>query len=223
MKRITVNRLLAAATFWIVALMASPVPAAATALDTLLDGLEARYDQPGFAADFDQQSTVKALEITDRAKGRLMVRKPGQMRWEYTAPDPQLIVSDGQSLWIYRPADKQVLTGKAPKFFGDGKGAGFLSDIKVLRRKFEVTLLPERGDGLDTLRLVPQEKTLDIAEIELAVNRGSGLVERIVTINAYGDVTRIALSNMRFENAPDPALFRFEVPKGVEVLPLEGQ
>ena len=159
---------------WAIIVLTAPAWAAATSLESILDGLETKFDQPGFAADFSQESTVKSLEITDIAKGRLMVKKPGHMRWEYTAPEPQLIISDGQSLWIYRPADKQVLIGKAPKLFGDGKGAGFLADIKVLRRKFDVTLMPDSGDRFHYLRLVPLEKTLDIAQIELVVDKQSG-------------------------------------------------
>ncbi len=202
---------------WSAVLAAGPV-----SMEEILDRLETRYDVPGFSAEFSQESTVKAMGITDTAAGRVLVRRPNMMRWEYLRPEPQLIVSDGQVLWVHRPADNQVLTGKTPALFGDGKGAGFLSDMRVLRRKFKATLLEDRGDRFQRLKLLPIEKTLDIAEVELSVDKESMLVLRIVTVNAYGDVTRIELTNTRFfSEAPDPAQFRFDVPAGAEVLPLQ--
>src|SRR5512139_1321965 len=98
-------------------------------LDYILKEVEKRYTATQFAADFLQESTIKAMEITDFASGRLYVRYPGMMRWEYEKPERQVIITDGQKLWIYRPQDNLVMVGGAPVFFRDGKGASFLSDI----------------------------------------------------------------------------------------------
>ena len=95
-------------------------------VNTILNQVESRYSGAGFSADFVQKSTIKAMEITDTATGTLTVKRPNKMRWEYLSPDPQLIISNGTDLWVYRPEDKQVMLGKSPKFFGGGKGAGFL-------------------------------------------------------------------------------------------------
>ncbi|WP_372682252.1 outer membrane lipoprotein carrier protein LolA, partial [Desulfosarcina sp.] len=98
-------------------------PSAAAAdptIDTIIAGVEARYNVPGFTADFEQESILKAMAVTDTASGRLMVRQPGKMRWEYLVPDPQTIITDGRELWVYRPQENQVLVGKAPSFFGEG-------------------------------------------------------------------------------------------------------
>jgi outer membrane lipoprotein carrier protein len=93
-------------------------------LSKILDGLENRYAGPGFSAKFFQESMLKAMQISDTAEGKLTVKRPGKMRWEYTIPDVQTVVSDGRTMWIYRPADNQVMVGKAPSFFAGGKGAG---------------------------------------------------------------------------------------------------
>ena len=111
-------------------------------IDTIVAGVEARYNVLGFTADFDQESILKAMAVTDTASGRLMVRQPGKMRWEYLVPDPQTIITDGKELWVYRPEENQVLVGKAPSFFGEGKGAGFLSNIKMVRKSFQLSLEP---------------------------------------------------------------------------------
>ena len=124
-------------------------------IDKILTGVENRYSGKGFKATFFQESVLKAMQINDTAQGRLTVRRPGKMRWEYTQPDPQTIITDGYTMWIYRPTDNQVMVGKAPEFFSGGKGAGFLSDIRQLRKSFTVELRPAENPEYHRLKLVP--------------------------------------------------------------------
>ncbi|HSO60731.1 MAG TPA: outer membrane lipoprotein carrier protein LolA [Desulfobacterales bacterium] len=199
---------------------ALPAPLSADSmppLDYILKELEKRYTGSQFSADFLQESTIKAMEITDFASGRIYVRYPGMMRWEYEKPEPQVIITDGHKLWIYRPLDNQVMTGNAPVFFRDGKGASFLSDIRLVRQKFTITLHPPEGEYLYELQLVPREKTLNISQIRLYVVPRAFTIARIVTLNDYGDDTRIDLVNPQFNVELDPALFKFDIPKGADV------
>ena len=187
-------------------------------IDTIIAGVEARYNVTGFTADFDQESVLKAMAVTDTASGRLMVRQPGKMRWEYLVPDPQTIITDGNDLWVYRPEENQVLVGKAPALFGEGKGAGFLSNIKMVRESFQISLMPDAAPGQYRLKLVPNRSTVDLMEVELNLDRKTFNLVEIATFNVYGDETRIRLSNIDFSDPPDEKLFRFEVPEGAEVL-----
>jgi outer membrane lipoprotein carrier protein len=210
----------------VVALAALTLPAALSAesmppLDTILKELEKRYTASQFSADFLQQSTIKSMEITDFASGRLYVRYPGMMRWEYEKPEPQVIITDGQKLWIFRPLDNQVMIGNAPVFFRDGKGASFLSDIRLVRQKFTITLHSPQGEYLYELRMVPREKTLNISQIRLYVVPHTFTISRIVTQDDYGDDTRIDIVNTQFNVELDPALFKFDIPKGADVQKLD--
>ena len=117
-----------------------PGKASNPTLSQIMKGIEKKYALSGFSARFFQSSTIKAMDITDTASGRLLIKHPGMMRWEYEEPDRQIIISDGFQLWIYRPDDNQVMIGKAPAFFGDGKGASFLSDISRIRENFTISL-----------------------------------------------------------------------------------
>ncbi len=121
---------------WVVVFFAGnlSVFASALTLDEIIGRVEKRYMDSGFSVQFVQVSTLKAMNIEDTATGRLFVKHPGMMRWEYEKPDKQTIITDGTKLWIHRPDDNQVMIGKAPSFFGDGKGAGFLSDIKRVQQ-----------------------------------------------------------------------------------------
>ncbi|MEE4608290.1 MAG: outer membrane lipoprotein chaperone LolA [Desulfobacteraceae bacterium] len=193
----------------------------APGVEEILARLEARYAATGLEARFTQVSTLQAMDITDTAEGRLWIRRPGQMRWEYTAPEPQTIVTDGERLWIYRPLDRQVMIGSAPSFFGDGKGAGFLADIGQLRRQFDVSLNPDAAPSTHGLTLVPRHQQPDLVRVELEIAAADDTIETVTTFNAYGDKTRIVLKDVVFHDHLDDTLFQFEIPQGVEIVQMD--
>ncbi len=178
--------------------------------------VEKKYTVSGFVAKFIQMSTLKAMEISDVADGKIFVKRPGMMRWEYEKPDKQTIVTDGESIWIYRPQDNQVMVGKAPEFFGAGKGASFLSDISIIRRNFTV-IMKNNTDKYFILKLIPNEKKVDLSHVYLFVSKTSFEIEKIQIYNLYEDETELQLIDSRFVDNPD-SVFTFKIPKGVEVL-----
>jgi outer membrane lipoprotein carrier protein len=193
-------------------------------VDQILENVENKYKNSKFSADFIQKSTIKAMNITDTATGKVYIKYPGMMRWEYEKPDRQIIITDADKLWIYRPEDNQVMTGKAPTFFRDGKGASFLSDIRMVRKKFDISLesnKPAESDLFYYLKLIPREKTLDISEIRLMVSRKTFNVLQVMTLNFYGDETRIDLVNFAFGADIDDSLFSFTIPQGVDVIQID--
>ena len=186
-----------------------------------MDRLEQHYTNKSFTAEFGQESTLKAMDITDFATGKMYVRYPGMMRWEYEKPEKQIIITDGYKLWIYRPDDNQVMTGSAPAFFSDGKGASFLSDINLIRKKFDISLLQSEDDFFYELELRPLEKTLDVDDIRISVTKSTFTVIRVITYNSYGDENRIELINHKFNVKLDDSLFSFAIPPGADVLQID--
>ena len=193
-------------------------------VDQILERVESKYANSKFSADFIQKSTIKAMDIADMASGKVYIKYPGMMRWEYKKPDNQIIITDAEKLWIYRPEDNQVMTGKAPTFFGDGKGASFLSDIGLIRQKFAISLgasEEKEGDMFYHLMLVPHEKAMDISKIRLLISKQTFNVLQVITQNSYGDETRIDLINAAFGVHLDDSLFSFDIPEGTDVLQID--
>ena len=190
-------------------------------LEQILNRMEKHYAGSSFKAEFVQESTVKAMEITDFASGKIFVRHPGKMRWEYEKPEKQVIITDGFKLWIYRPADNQVMTGSAPVFFSDGKGASFLSDISLVRKKFSISQVESKDDFFYELNLKPLEKTLDVTDIRLSVTKNTFTVIRVITYNSYGDKNLIEFLNHEFKADLKDELFSFEAPEGTDVLKMD--
>jgi outer membrane lipoprotein carrier protein len=193
-------------------------------VDQILDRVENKYANSKFSADFIQKSTIKAMDIADMASGKVFIKHPGMMRWEYEKPDKQIIITDADKLWIYRPEDNQVMTGKAPTFFRDGKGASFLSDIRLIRQKFDISLEDDEKRASDMfyhLKLVPLEKTMDISKIRLLISTQTFNVLQVITQNSYGDETRIDFINSAFGVNLDDSLFSFSIPEGTDVLQID--
>jgi outer membrane lipoprotein carrier protein len=195
---------------------------AEVALDPLvaevLDALEQRYASSAFKARFEIESTLTAMQVTDTASGHLMVKYPGKMRWEYESPDPMLFVTDGATLWMYQPGERQVTVGQADEVLGGSQGASFLSDIRLLRRQFQIDLDPGGSDQRVRLKLTPRETGLDIAFIILTIDRSTNEVVEVLTVNQYEDRTRIVFQDIAFQQTFPDELFRFQIPEGVDVL-----
>src|SRR3954467_189135 len=90
--------------------------AADTTAPELAAALQRKYDGiKDFSADFTHtyEGGVLKKQITER--GHLLVKKPGKMRWDYSAPEPKQFVSDGVKMYSYIPEDKQVIVATVPQ------------------------------------------------------------------------------------------------------------
>lgn len=190
-------------------------------LQDILNRVINRYNGPGFSVRFAQTSALKAMNISDSAAGRILVMRPGLMRWEYETPNVQLIIATPKDIWIYHPDDNQVLHGDAPDFFKGGNGAGFLSNMSLLKKDFNASL-ESGGPGTDYhIKLIPKKKTYNVSAIHLVVSAKTFEITSLSTLNPYGDDTRFDLTHYKFNRKFSPGLFRFTVPKGAEVLGLD--
>jgi len=197
-------------------------------LDKALTVIETRYRKASFAADFYQESTLKAMDMTDTAIGHALFKWPGMMYWTYEKPEKQFIITNGDDLWIYRPSDNQVMKGKSPDYFGRGKGGSFLTDIGLLRSSFDISWankddpnVPKTKAALKVILLVPHKKHPDFDKLYLIFHPKTGDIKEIVTLNAYNDRTRIQFTNVKFNQSIKDNTFSFSIPDGTDVVHLE--
>ncbi len=191
------------------------------AADEIIAKLESRYGGADIQAEFVQESSLKAMDITDTATGRVWFKHPGMMRWEYQTPDAHAIITDGKTLWIHRPADNQVIMGGALTYFGNGKGASFLSNIELIKEEFKVEKVSAHKPGHYTLKLIPRQKELDLSKIFLNIERETFIVNSVSTKNAYGDETLINFKHIEFKESISASKFQFEIPPESDVVRLE--
>jgi outer membrane lipoprotein carrier protein len=198
---------------WIHAAAASDTGAAA---QSFLDGLEKQYAGRTFSATFTQTSVMTALDISETASGRAWFSHPGKMKWQYLEPERHDIITNGATLWIYRPDENQVMRGDASQFFASGAGGAFLSDISQLRDNFTVTVY-ESTDQWVELQLDAPPDNPDIQIIRIQATRNDFQIQTVTTVNTVGDVTRFELADIQFLQLPDD-WFEFTVPPGTSVI-----
>lgn len=190
-------------------------------VNAILSGIEAKYRSTTYTAVFRQTSNLKAMELSDTAAGKIFIKAPGAMRWEYETPEAQTIITNGEKLWVYRHMDHQVMVGKAPVFFGEGKGAGFLSDIDQVRNSFSISRIDSARPNAWGLKLIPNEKRPDLSEVHLIIDDPTYEICEVTTYNSYGDETRIAFSSSAFGGALDPEMFDFRIPSGADIVQID--
>ena len=76
--------------------------------DELVARVQSRYDRTTHLhAHFKQETRIQGFEQLQTGAGQVWILKPGMMRWDYTTPERQTIIANGDTLWIYMPADRQ--------------------------------------------------------------------------------------------------------------------
>lgn len=210
-----------------VALVFSAPPAAgaetggAQTPSALLRCVQARYGGlSDLTAAFVQESRVASLGRNRNRTGRLFFQAPGRMRWEYEAPELQLVVADGTQLWFHRPERKQVVvqpmdaafTRQTPLLFLFGRG-DFAAEFTWDERE----LAPGAG-GLVSIALRPRVEAQDLSRLVLEVVSGECRLAGTIVEDAFGNVTHLVFSGERADTGLDAGLFRFAPPRGTEVV-----
>lgn len=147
-------------------------------------------------------------------RGRLSLKRPGQMRWDYEAPEKKTFVSDGHRFFFYVPGERQVIVKQHNH--EHSLPAQLLSGGRILE-SFEVSLVPESSPGFARLRLVPREEDAEVAEAFLVVD-AAARIRSVEIKDAQGSQSRFDFAEVRENVGLKDAVFEFEIPKGVEVI-----
>jgi outer membrane lipoprotein carrier protein len=194
-----------------------PARADDKALKQALDALQQRYESTRtLTADFRQVVESPSLAGAIESHGTLAFQKPNRMRWDYKPPDAQLIVGDGETLWIYQPEDKQVIKAPLGEAFQASTPVTFLAGLGRLDRDFTASLERDEKERW-VLKLVPK-KDQGIGTLTLLVRKSDASVEEARVTDPLGTTTRLALSGERRNADLDPGLFKFTPPAGVDVV-----
>jgi outer membrane lipoprotein carrier protein len=184
------------------------------------DRVQARYEGiRDLEVRFTQRSQSVAfsgLGQEMQARGVAQFAKPGRMRWSYEEPEPSLVVSDGETLWIYDPTAKEVQEFPVGEGFLSGTAVQFLLGEGRIRDTYEVTA---EGCGEEAVRLFlhPREDAT-YERLELLVDAERGDVRATGVIDLFGNRTDVVFDALRTNLSPDPASFRFQPGPGDRVL-----
>jgi outer membrane lipoprotein carrier protein len=199
---------------------------AVPSLDEAVQSIETAYRRvTDLRASFQQTAVNRTLNQTLEAKGTLYLKKPGKLRWEYTTPTPQEIVSDAKRLWVYTPELRQVNVSDAPAALA-GPAGSFLQGLGQVREHFQARFLnpaqPTDPIGQLVLDLTPKEPQPLMARLIVAVDPKSWLVRAAVVYDELGNTVTVRFGEPVVNSGLADALFVFTPPPGVVVVPAPG-
>ena len=200
-------------------------PVSAQSLDEVLREIESVYGRMNdLRADFTQTAFNKSLNQTIPAKGTVYLKKGGKLRWEFTEPTPQEIVSDGKKLWVYTPTLNQANVAEAPEALA-GPAGSFLAGLGKLRSEFEVRFLnpaqPKDAEGNWVLDLTPKQPLPTLARLILALDPKSWEIKKAVVHDKFENTVTMRFTKMAVNSGLPDRTFTFVAPKGVVIVPFK--
>ena len=191
--------------------LAIAAPAQASAVAALREFLAQTKSARG---EFTQQVTRGSAQAAPPSSGTFFFERPGKFRWIYAKPYEQVLVADGERLYLY-DRDLNQVTVKKMSAALPASPASILFGGNEFERDFDIAEAGTR-DGIAWLTATPRAREAQFERIEIGFRDGAPVA--MVLADSFGQVSRLVFS--RFERNPrlEAQLFRFVPPAGADVL-----
>lgn len=165
-------------------------------------------------ADFSQKVYDRNRKLTQESSGSFAFYRPGRFRWTYAKPYAQIIVGDGEKVWIYDEDLNQVTVRRVARAIGSTPAA-LLAGSSDIEKGFELSEGGTSG-GLEWLEARPRERESGFERIRMGF--GVAGIEAMELVDPFGQTTVLRFSNLSRNPVLEPSMFRFVPPKGADVL-----
>ncbi len=186
----------------------------------LAQAVDAHYNHlRSLQSDFTETYRGDGLERVE--SGTLWLKKPRKMRWEYRSPKEKLFISDGQAVWFYLPAERQLRKTSLKKLDDVRSPLAFLLGKTKLENELQglskVLDRPPLNPGNTLLRGVPRAMAGQASEVQLEITPGDQIV-RMVLVDADGGATEFRFAGWKENVELSDSRFQFTPPAGVETV-----
>jgi outer membrane lipoprotein carrier protein len=151
-----------------------------------------------------------STRLAGTSNGTFSFARPGKFTWHYAKPYEQLLQADGQTLYIYDKDLNQVTERKLDNALGSSPAA-ILFGSNDLDKNFTLKEGAAK-DGIEWLELTPKAKDTQFERFK------GGNLEGMELRDTFGNVTLLTFSGIQKNPALPAGQFRFDVPKGADVL-----
>jgi outer membrane lipoprotein carrier protein len=165
-------------------------------------------------AGFTQTVTDSGGQVAQKASGTVQFERPGRFRWTYDKPYEQLIVGDGEKLWIYDKDLNQVTERKLDRALGSSPAA-LLAGSDDIDRHFSLNAIGMKR-GLDWLEARPLDEESLFERVMMGF-RGNRL-DTMELYDHFGQKTVIRFSGLQSNPRSSPDLYTFTIPEGADVV-----
>ena len=183
----------------------------------VVEKIQATYrSMKTITADFTQTYTYAVYQRTQTSKGKVFLKSPGRMRWDYKSPTPKVFVADGTTLWVYEPTKNQAY--KRPLTDSQLPVAiRFLMGEGNLLKEF-VPVFESADNAQITVRLTPREATNKYKQLTLVIDRSSHMVRETTITDPVNNTNRVQFANAVLNRQLPDSGFKFVPPEGVNIL-----
>lgn len=146
--------------------------------------------------------------------GEMALKRPGQFRWHTDAPMEQLLISNGEKIWLYDPDLQQVTIQKMDQRLTHTPALLLSGDVSKIAESFDITL-KEGGNVVD---FILKPKAADSLFESLRLSFRGGVINDMQLIDNVGQRTNILFLGVKLNPSIAASQFTFEVPPGVDVI-----
>ena len=183
-----------------------------------LDAVQMNYEKVlTYEADFTQKSYIKMMDKTQDVKGTVSIKKPGKMKWTYGAPDTQILISNGSTLWLYVPNEEQATKVPIESIYSSNTPALFLAGKGKLTQTFNVENVNLNKDPI-SITLTPKANDQALTRLQLLATKKNYQIIGSTVYDKLGNKTEIRFSNIKTNRDIPEKTFKFQAPANVEVL-----
>jgi len=188
--------------------------------------LQARYEKTkDLQADFAQKTTIEGFERPVTSSGKVYIKKPGRLRWNYLEPSVEDIYVNRDDVKVYVPEHKQVLVGKLTQMAASKAPLELLQGAAKLEESFDIEPTPGVGRGAGGIRLLtllPKsregEAGKSLQRIVLEVFPKTFFIRTISLYEVSGNVASFEFSSLQSNVGLGDSFFDLKLPADVEVV-----
>ncbi len=166
------------------------------------------------SAGFEQTVLDSEFTVDEVSSGTFAIKRPGRFRWDYTEPYEQLIVADGERMWIYE-SDLEQATAQSMDETLATSPAMLLTGSGDLEDSFHIEDEGRQG-RLYWVRLVPRVQDSEFEAVRIGI--GEQTVELMELRDNIGQTTRIEFHNIELNPEIEDSYFQFTPPEGTDVI-----
>ena len=195
-------------------------------LEALVDRIDAQYAQiKDFQADFVQETRIRGFDTPIRSSGRVYLKKPGRLRWDYLEPSVEHIYVHEDQVAMYVPAHNQVLKGSLTMMVSTKAPVRLLQGVGKLAEHFspEPTGDGKKGEsGLPLVTLIPKPVAdgppSSLVKIVAEIQPQTYMIQALALHEKNGNVSTFRFSGFKVDKGLDDTVVTLTPPEGVVIV-----
>ncbi len=178
-----------------------------------------------FQADFTQETRIEGFETPFQSSGKVFIKKPGYLRWDYTEPSVEHIYVHDDQLQMYTPKHNQILKGNLTMMVATKAPLKLLQGVGKLTEHFEVQPTDNGrtgAGGLPLLTLIPKNHgqlgLSSVTRIISEIQPDTYFIRSLALHERSGNISTFRFSNVKANTGIDDTVFALDPPEGVVIV-----